>query len=52
MPPSPFATGLNREIIRLRTANRKLRFHEGSDDVVPKSSSRRSPLISSKPVSG
>src|ERR1035438_7680815 len=37
MPPSPFATGLNREISRLRTANRKLRFHADSDDVVPKS---------------
>jgi len=29
MPPSPFETGLNREIGRLRTANRMLRFQAG-----------------------
>jgi hypothetical protein len=31
-------------------ANRKLRFHADCDDAVPKSASRRSLLISSKPV--
>jgi hypothetical protein len=32
--------------------NRKLRFHADSDDVVQKSDLRKSPLISSQPVSG